>query len=306
MLEGVGYDELTWMPAQTSKKQVGVLRKGDGQLLTAIDRASNELADKHAKLAVAEHRVPEAARAHCDQQIAVIEDVARWIGHATFSANNQPSHPKRDTAAARPKKKSGTKTKSKHVELRPAHLGGHTIRKFGKEYRCTVCESKSSRWENIAPARCRGAPTSIWQALLNDFIHVGAQVGKGHVQKITEAAIWCTSCGAFESPHGASTKATFANVCKGNPRKWAGPSRCKQLERLRQGIHPTIDIPLGPEITCKSDACKTDHAKLTTEQMARRRAWDKATRRKAVSTNGKDTLEDDGGRRFLRGGAGAS
>ena len=141
MLDGVGHDELTWMPAHTSKKQIGVVRNGDGQFLTAIDRASNELADKHAKLAVAEHRVPEAARMHYDQQAAVIEEVARWIGHATFSANNQPSHPKRDTAAARPKKKSGTKTKSKHVELRPAHFGGHTIRKSGKEYRCTVCES---------------------------------------------------------------------------------------------------------------------------------------------------------------------
>ena len=123
--------------------------------------------------------------------------------------------------------------------------------------------------------------------------------GKATFRKSNEAAIWCTSCGAFESPHGASTKATFDNACKGNPRKWAGPSRCKQLERLRQGIHPTIDIPLGPEITCKSDACNADHTKLTTEQMARRRAWDKATRRKTVSTKGKDrapsrtTVDDD-------------
>ena len=89
-------------------------------------------------------------------------------------------------------------------------------------------------------------------------------------------------------------------MCKGNPRKWAGPSRCKQLERLRQGVHPTIDIPLGPEITCKSDACNADHTKLTTEQMARRRAWDKATRRKTVRTKGKGRapIEDDGGDDF--------
>ena len=161
------------------------MRNGDGQLLTAIDRASSELVDKHAKIAVAEHRVPEAARTHYDQQAAVIEEVARWIGHATSSAKNQPSHPTRDIAAARPKKRRGKKTtlRPDQVELRPAHLGGHTIRKFGKEYRCTVCDSKSSRWENIAPARCRGAPTSIWQALLNDFINVGLKSGKATLRK---------------------------------------------------------------------------------------------------------------------------
>ena len=73
MLEDVDPNDLTWMPAHTAKKQVGVMRKGDGQLLTASDRASNELADKHTKLAVAEHRVPEAVRAHYDQQAKAIE-----------------------------------------------------------------------------------------------------------------------------------------------------------------------------------------------------------------------------------------
>ena len=76
MLEGVGPDNLTWMPAHTAKKQFGVIRKGNGQLMTTIDRTSNELADKHAKLAVAEHRVPEAVRAHHEEQAKVIEEVA--------------------------------------------------------------------------------------------------------------------------------------------------------------------------------------------------------------------------------------
>ena len=122
----------------------------------------------------------------------------------------------------------------------------------------------------------------MWQALLDDFINDGARIGNGHTQKLNETAIWCTSCGAFEGPYGASTKGTFANDCRGNPRTWAGPLRRKQLERLRQGIHPTWDIPLGPEVTCKSGAGSADHMRLTTEQVARRRAWDKATKRKAT------------------------
>ena len=120
MLEGVEHSSLTWMPARTSAKQVGVRRKGDGQLLTAIDRASNDIADKHAKLAVAEHRVPEAIRTHHDQQAKVIEEVARWIGQATYSANNQPSHPKRDTAADRPKGKKMTTPAAGAVALTSA------------------------------------------------------------------------------------------------------------------------------------------------------------------------------------------
>ena len=118
MLEGVAHSNLTWMPAHTTAKHVGVRRKGDGQLLAAIDRATNAIADEHAKIAVAEHRVPEAVREHQNQRAKIIDEVATWIGHATFSANNQPSHPKRDTAAARPKKKKGTARRSEARNVR--------------------------------------------------------------------------------------------------------------------------------------------------------------------------------------------
>ena len=99
MLEGLPEDDLIWMPVHTTEKDVGRKRRGDGQPLTAIDRTTNALADKHATLAVAEHRVTEARRTHQEQQASAVEEVAKWIGRATFSANNQPSHTKRDTAA---------------------------------------------------------------------------------------------------------------------------------------------------------------------------------------------------------------
>ena len=140
MLKGVPHSNLTWMPTYTAAKQVGVRRKGDGQLLTAIDRVTSELADKHAKIAVAEHRVPEATRTHHEQQAKVIEEVAKWIGQAIFSANNQPSHPKRDTVAARPrKKKNEPRGKgTERIELRPVGRGGHTVRKFGQVFKCVI------------------------------------------------------------------------------------------------------------------------------------------------------------------------
>ena len=107
MLEGLPEDVLLWMPAHTTEKDIGKKKWGDGQPLTAIDRTSNALADKHAKIAVAEHRVTEAKRTHQEQQASAVEEVCKWIGRATFSANNQPSHPIRDTAAKKNERGEG-------------------------------------------------------------------------------------------------------------------------------------------------------------------------------------------------------
>ena len=59
-LDDTPLDALGWMPAHTSAKQVGNTRKGDGELLTALDRCSNEEADRLAKKGAALHRVPVA------------------------------------------------------------------------------------------------------------------------------------------------------------------------------------------------------------------------------------------------------
>ena len=98
------------MPTHTTDKDIGKKKRGDGQPLTAIERASNALAAK---------------RTHQDQQASIVEDVAKWIGRATFSANNQPSHPTRDTAARKPKGGKGRVKKVKRiVEARAICLGG--------------------------------------------------------------------------------------------------------------------------------------------------------------------------------------
>ena len=101
---------------------------------------------------------------------------------------------------------------------------------------------------------------------------------------MNQTALWCTSCGAFDGPFGSSSKAPLAQRCKGNPRWWAGPSRCKQLERLRQGTHPTVDIPLGPEMSCSNLASANVRENLDDEQTARRRAWIKAEARKKTKS----------------------
>ena len=77
-------------------------------------------------------------------------------------------------------------SEARNVELRAANLEGHTLRKYGKTFRCTVCDAQSRKWENIAPARCKGFPIRAWEATLKEFVNIGAQIGRGHVQRISE------------------------------------------------------------------------------------------------------------------------
>ena len=74
---------------------------GNGRKPTAVDRDSNSLADKLAKLAVEEHRVPPlvltAVNKHCKFQ----EDLIRWIGTVGVLANHSEGAPTRDIDASR-------------------------------------------------------------------------------------------------------------------------------------------------------------------------------------------------------------
>ncbi len=50
-------ENVIWMPSHKSTAHVGVPAKSDGTPLTDNDSRGNSEADRHAKLAVAEHRV---------------------------------------------------------------------------------------------------------------------------------------------------------------------------------------------------------------------------------------------------------
>ena len=77
IIEGIAEDDMVWMPAHTKATDVDSKRRGDGRFLTDIDRATNDRADTYAKLAVAEHRVPEATRERDFKQAKTIEQVVR-------------------------------------------------------------------------------------------------------------------------------------------------------------------------------------------------------------------------------------
>ena len=97
-LEDATPGSVVWMPAHTQEHAVGTTRLSNGQLLSAEDRTFNGEADRLAKLAVEEDRVPIAVRKRLLAQVKRVSDVAEWIGRATLAANHFEAWESRDGA----------------------------------------------------------------------------------------------------------------------------------------------------------------------------------------------------------------
>jgi hypothetical protein len=79
---------LAWMPAHTAASAVGVAKRSDGTILTAVDRRANALVDGFAKLAAGEQQVPRyIAKLFKAAEIA-IEHADAAIGVTCKAANN--------------------------------------------------------------------------------------------------------------------------------------------------------------------------------------------------------------------------
>lgn len=71
---------LLWVPAHSSEHDIGVKVAGNGHKFTAVDRGSDSLAAKLAKLAVEEHRVPPLVFEAVGKHFRLQEDLVRWVG----------------------------------------------------------------------------------------------------------------------------------------------------------------------------------------------------------------------------------
>ena len=100
-LDDTPVELVVWMPAHTKDSDVGVKKFGDGTFLSGRDRATNGLADTHAKEAAGEVRVPKPTRVLLENYHSTTKEAARWIGEITYSANHRSEAPFRDSAASR-------------------------------------------------------------------------------------------------------------------------------------------------------------------------------------------------------------
>ena len=94
-------DAFVWMPAHCSMDEVGVVRLGNGSLLTETDRRGNALADEYAKAAVEAHRVPSAVRQRLRDAAKEVQAIAKWLGRVTHLAGHQAGPQRRDSEASR-------------------------------------------------------------------------------------------------------------------------------------------------------------------------------------------------------------
>ena len=168
-IDDMSPDAFIWMPAHTRPEDVGVKLLSDLSLLSHGDREHNDTADSLAKAAVEEHRAHADLRRKVKEQLKEVEDVARWVGMITYSANNWNSEPKRDTeasaaraAAARRAKNHATprRLSVKTRSARPPGLGGHTLQHRGSRWRCSLCARTSATLFPFAPKQRPGSAGS--------------------------------------------------------------------------------------------------------------------------------------------------
>ena len=67
---------------------------------------------------------------------------------------------------------------------------------------------------------------------------------KPHLLMVSGPVVWCNSCGAY----ACAAPLLLAQPCSGRPTKTTARDRCRQLARLRTGVHPetrkTLNFPI--------------------------------------------------------------
>jgi hypothetical protein len=79
---------LIWMPSHNAVSSIGTALRSDGKYVTAIDWRANRLVDRLAKLAAAQHGVPDIAMRIFGQAHKAAEYCAAFLGTVTHRANH--------------------------------------------------------------------------------------------------------------------------------------------------------------------------------------------------------------------------
>ena len=243
--------DILWLPAHTGPSHIGTAVLSDGSLMTRTDQSANDLADKLAKSAAQEFRVPELVRSRLAADQVLARQLAMWLGQATAMANACPSPDGKSVRDSRPAPRT-TKIDVPNPPMvsrtRPAPL----------------------------------APAARWAAKLRVGIIADDSASHAtHRVRVTGDVTWCGRCGAYASMRGRG----MAKPCRGVPstvatRRWtvtrpsavvtrtrtertsrtraskgggcSSSARCKRAVRgaamrlfaLRSGIHPVTGLPL--------------------------------------------------------------
>jgi hypothetical protein len=254
-LDGTAAEAVVWMPSHKGEADIGVVKLGDGTYLTHLDLAGNAEADRLAKLAVEEHRVPEWIVATVRKQDVLVEATARWIALATFEANHQAIKPLRNSdssrsaaiAAARLRRDATRQPVRRTVSVvtRPSAQGGHTLQRRGEAWEFRVCKRRSRLRSKLAPQRCVGSVVKRWEIKAQTFAGNGQVRASGHARVMSGEVIWCIRCGSYAE----SAAKGLAKRCRG---KFQGNGVnggvVGQLKALIAGRRPVTGAQMPPPI----------------------------------------------------------
>ena len=87
-LDDTPSEAIDWMPAHSTKKQLGTVMRRDGKLMADVDRMPNEQADLLAKKGASLHRVSTTEVDAWRQHFAMAKDIATWIGQTAAAASH--------------------------------------------------------------------------------------------------------------------------------------------------------------------------------------------------------------------------
>ena len=253
------------MPSHTAVTDVGVSTLSDGKTLTAYDRRGNEEADRLAKKAAAQHRVPEHIRMRMAAEMEIAKQLGRWIGQATAIAGDFTAP---DGTAWRDSRPADRR-------LRVARMGERQPRQA------------SAAAIPAVPPRQRWA-----SALQGRTVNEASLRHDTHRIIVTGSVTWCDRCGAYAETRGRG----LARPCRGPVTGGNKVGRQlkdvqARLRTLRAGRHPTSGIELDaarhalPSVPARSghdrersrslrraDACRNLIAAITGEDPAPRPA----------------------------------
>ena len=214
-IDDVPTSNFTWMPSHTSMAKVGHTRLGNGQLLSHTDRRANMLADDQAKTAAATYATTEELRTDLHRHNMIVKDTARWIGHATWAANNHNPAGRRDSdasraAAIRCRKLNHPTRHSRHSNRAPRNNAKHTG---------TLPTAEKAQ---------------VWAQKARSNAAADDQTFVRHNLMRSGNVIWCNTCGSFGALRGRG----LTRSCPGPAPVNTEGGRTQQLKRLREGYHP--------------------------------------------------------------------
>ena len=165
-----------------------------------------------AKQGASTQRVPESIRNRLTQQKQLVKETVQWIGLANYEANNQPEPPHRDTTANRATTLKARKARAQakavalaanalepkqpvRIAARTWELGGHAIDACQQGgWRCGVCRTRATKWNDIAANQCRGSAAAAWAKAASSLSESGGQLGSNHHRMLSGDLIWCLKC----------------------------------------------------------------------------------------------------------------